>query len=64
MKHTVLVVDDEADNVDALERLFRRKYNVLKATSGKQALKELENNDVSLIVTDQRMPNMTVVEFL
>jgi signal transduction histidine kinase len=64
MKHTVLVVDDEADNVDALERLFRRKYNVLKATSGKQALKELENNDVSLIVTDQRMPNMTGVEFL
>lgn len=64
MKHTVLVVDDEVDNVDALERLFRRKYNVLKATSGRQALQLLEQNRVSLIVTDQRMPNMTGVEFL
>ncbi len=64
MKHTILVVDDEVDNVDALERLFRRKYNVLKATSGKQALEELADNKVSLIVTDQRMPNMTGVEFL
>lgn len=64
MKHSILVVDDETDNVDALERLFRRKYNVLKATSGRQALKQLEDNKVSLIVTDQRMPNMTGVEFL
>lgn len=64
MKHTILVVDDESDNVDALERLFRRKYSVLKATSGKQALKMLESNKVSLIVTDQRMPGMTGVEFL
>lgn len=64
MKHTVLCVDDEVDNVDALERLFRKKYKVLKATSGREALKLLKDNDVSLIVTDQRMPNMTGVEFL
>ncbi len=64
MKHTVLCVDDESDNVDALERLFRRKYNVLKATSGADALKLMESNQVSLIVTDQRMPHMTGVEFL
>lgn len=64
MKHTILCVDDEADNVDALERLFRRKYNVLKATSGAAALKLIKEHSVSLIVTDQRMPNMTGVEFL
>lgn len=64
MKHTILVVDDESDNVDALERLFRRKYAVLKATSGKQALKMLDGNKVSLIISDQRMPGMTGVEFL
>ncbi len=64
MKHTVLCVDDERDNVEALERLFRRKYNVLKATSGKEALQLLEKNRVSLIISDQRMPNMTGVEFL
>jgi two-component system, sensor histidine kinase and response regulator len=38
MKHAILCVDDEIDNVDALERLFRRQYRVLKATSGKEAL--------------------------
>lgn len=64
MKHSILCVDDEVDNVDALERLFRRKYNVLKATSGKEALALIKENKVSLIVTDQRMPNMTGVEFL
>lgn len=64
MKHTILCVDDEVDNVDALERLFRKKYTVLKATSGTQALRLLEDNDVSLILTDQRMPGMTGVDLL
>ncbi|MGE0526163.1 MAG: response regulator [Bdellovibrionales bacterium] len=64
MKHSILCVDDEVDNVDALERLFRRKYNVLKATSGSQALELVREHEISLIVTDQRMPSMTGVEFL
>lgn len=64
MKHSILCVDDEVDNVDALERLFRRKYNVLKATSGQEALSLLANHRVSVIISDQRMPQMTGVEFL
>ena len=64
MKHSVLCVDDEVDNVEALERLFRRKYKVLKATSGAEALKIVKSEKISLIVTDQRMPNMMGVEFL
>ncbi|RYZ84241.1 MAG: response regulator, partial [Proteobacteria bacterium] len=65
VKHTILCVDDEIDNVDALERLFRKKYAVLKATSGAQGLKILsENPNVALIISDQRMPSMTGVEFL
>jgi len=64
MKHSILVVDDEVDNVDALERLFRRKYNVLKAISGKEALKIVKQESVALILTDQRMPQMTGVELL
>lgn len=65
-KPTILCVDDETDNVEALERLFRKKYNVLKATSGAEALAVLDQNrgPVALIVTDQRMPEMTGVEFL
>lgn len=64
MKHHILCVDDEVDNVDALERLFRKKYVVHKATSGRAALKILDENKISLIVTDQRMPGMTGVELL
>ena len=64
MKHTILCVDDEIDNVDALERLFRKKYNVLKATSGDEGLVHVEENKVALIISDQRMPGKTGVEFL
>ena len=66
MKQTILCVDDEVDNVEALERLFRARYKVLKATSGADALALLEQQTepIALILTDQRMPQMTGVEFL
>lgn len=64
MKNTVLFVDDEKDNVEALERVFRKKYNVLKATSGAEALKLIKDKKVAVIISDQRMPEMTGVEFL
>lgn len=65
MKHVILCVDDEIDNADALERLFRRDYTVLKATSGAEALQLLKENDnIALILSDQRMPEMTGVQML
>lgn len=64
MKHTILCVDDESDNVEALERLLRKKYNILKATSGAEGLELLKENKISLIISDQRMPKMTGVQFL
>ncbi len=66
MKQTILCVDDEVDNVEALERLFRKKYKVLKATSGPMALEILDQhpNEITVIITDQRMPLMTGVEML
>jgi signal transduction histidine kinase len=65
-KQTILCVDDEIDNVEALERLFRNRYKVLKATSGEAALAILDQHPepIALILTDQRMPTMTGVEFL
>lgn len=64
--HTIICVDDEIDNVEALERLFRKKFSVLKATSGDEALKILDQNrgQISVIITDQRMPGMSGVELL
>lgn len=66
MKPTILCVDDEADNVDALERLFRKQYNVLKATSAKEAISVMAKHPgkIAVMITDQRMPEMTGVELL
>jgi signal transduction histidine kinase len=62
---TLLVVDDETDNLDALERIFRKRFHLLRANSGHEALAILaETERVDVIITDQRMPKMTGVEFL
>ncbi|SRR5258707_12374059 len=60
----ILIVDDEAANLRALERLFRKDHHVLTAQSGIEALTLLEQHDVALLVTDQRMPGMTGIELL
>lgn len=65
MKPYILCVDDEIDNVDALERIFRKKYEVLKSTSGEEALQILKTNpDIAILISDQRMPGMQGVDFL
>jgi len=64
MKHTILAVDDEPANLRMLERLFHREYRVLTAKSGEEALELLGREEVSLIISDQRMPGMTGTEML
>ncbi|MEM7554045.1 MAG: response regulator [Cyanobacteria bacterium P01_A01_bin.84] len=64
-KPTILVVDDEPDNLDLLYRTFYREYKVLRASSGPDALELLaKEGDVSVIISDQRMPMMSGTEFL
>ncbi|MBI3480463.1 MAG: EAL domain-containing protein [Nitrosomonadales bacterium] len=65
MERTLLLVDDEEDIGAALTRLLRRDgYKILRAKSGKEGLALLAGNAVGVIVSDQRMPEMTGVEFL
>ncbi len=64
MKTKILIVDDEAANLRALQRLFRKDYDVLTAQSGGEALSLLQQHDVALLITDQRMPVMTGIELL
>ncbi|HWS55477.1 MAG TPA: response regulator, partial [Pyrinomonadaceae bacterium] len=64
MPYKIMVVDDEPANLRLLERLFRRDYSVVAASSGEEALRLLEQHDVALLVTDQRMPGMTGIELL
>jgi len=63
-KITVLYVDDEENNLFSFKATFRIKYNVYTALSGDEALKILDEKKVHIIITDQRMPEMTGVEFL
>jgi len=59
-----MIVDDEGANLRLLERLFRRDYHVISASSGEEALRLLELHDVALLITDQKMPGMTGIELL
>lgn len=63
-KITVLYVDDEENNLISFKANFRIKYNVLIAISGDEAMRIMESKHIDIIITDQRMPNMTGVEFL
>ena len=64
MQYKILFVDDETANLRLLERLFRNEYDVYSAASGADGLELLSLHDFALIVSDQRMPAMTGLEFL
>lgn len=63
-KFTILYVDDEPHNLSSFKATFRREYDVLTADSPKRALEMMREYDVQLVVTDQRMPDMTGVQLL
>lgn len=64
MKYNMLIVDDEQANLRLLQRVFSPEYTVITAESGAAALEVLEKQPVALIISDQRMPGMTGIEFL
>jgi DNA-binding NtrC family response regulator len=64
-KRTVLFVDDEEKILRSLKRgLLDEPYKTLFANSGKEALEILRKNEVHVIVTDMRMPEMSGLELL
>ncbi len=65
-KHTILIVDDEVNNLQLLRRTLRHDYNIMTASNGKEALEIVEHHgkEISLIVSDQKMPEMQGTEFL
>jgi YesN/AraC family two-component response regulator len=60
----MLIVDDEPDMLDFLERVFRTAYEVLRAPSAEDALRQLDLQRFDVVITDQKMPHMTGVELL
>ena len=63
-RRTLLVVDDEPDVVKSVQDLLRYDYRVLGATSAEEARSILAFNEVHVVMSDQRMPDTTGVEFL
>lgn len=63
-KHCLLVIDDEPDVCDSVHDLLRREFRVLKAHSAQDGLQLLQEEEVHIIMTDQRMPSVTGVELL
>jgi diguanylate cyclase (GGDEF)-like protein len=65
VERTLLLVDDEEAIGASLERLLRRDgYQILRASSGRQGLEVLAQHEVGVVISDQRMPGMSGVEFL
>ncbi len=63
-KELILYVDDEKEHLDSFNILFRKDYDVKVAESAELGMQIMKENEVKLVITDQRMPKMQGVEFL
>ncbi len=63
-KIKILYVDDEENNLQAFKATFRRDYKIFLANSAKGGIDILNNEEIEIVITDQRMPETTGVEFL
>ena len=60
----ILIVDDERQNLIVLRNFLEGGYRVFEAHSGNEALEVAKTADLDVVITDQRMPEMTGVELL
>jgi DNA-binding NtrC family response regulator len=60
----VLYIDDEINNLNSFKGAFRRDFEIFTAISAKEGRKILDSQEIGVIITDQRMPVMTGIEFL
>lgn len=62
-KYSILYLDDEEQNLMSFKALFRRDYNVFTTTSAQEAVNILNSNEIHIIFSDQKMPDVSGVEF-
>jgi response regulator RpfG family c-di-GMP phosphodiesterase len=62
-KIKILYLDDEELNLVAFKAIFRREYDVFTTTSPQEAVAYLNENEVQVILSDQKMPDISGVEF-
>ncbi len=63
-KHSILLVDDEPEVLFSLKGLLRREFNLHTAETGSEAMEILARHEIHVVMTDQRMPEMTGVELV
>lgn len=63
-KPRILVVDDEPDMLDFIERVTRRRFDVTRCPNGEDALALLAEREFEVLITDHKMPRMTGLELL
>lgn len=63
-RHCVLIVDDEPDVCDSVHDLLRREFRVLKAHSAEEGYRLMQEEEVHIVMSDQRMPQITGIELL
>jgi response regulator RpfG family c-di-GMP phosphodiesterase len=63
-RHCVLIVDDEPDVCDSVQNLLRREFRVLKAHSAEEGYRIMQEEEVHIVMSDQRMPQITGIEML
>ena len=59
----VLYIDDEPNNIISFKAAFRRVFTIFTAESAEEGRKILEQEKIQIILSDQRMPKMTGIEF-
>ncbi len=63
-KPRILVVDDEPDMLDFIERVTRRRFEVTRCANGEDAMALLADGEFDVLITDHKMPRMTGLELL
>src|SRR3954469_9242585 len=63
-KHCLLIVDDEPNVCDSVHDLLGREFRVLKANSAQEGYRLMQEEEVHIVMSDQRMPQITGVELL
>ena len=64
MKHTILVVDDEPGQRQFVGGSLSKEYEIVAAANGREASQLLSHRSVSLVITDERMPDMGGIDLV
>ena len=62
-KIKVLYLDDEEQNLHAFKASFRREFDIFTTTSAQDAVQHLNEHEVHVVISDQKMPDVSGVEF-